>query len=210
MNPGEEEAIIVDELLQHHHHGKNSKKTSSSSTTKNTNEEKSSHYSHGKNRKKNSKRKREEKETESNKKKKSKFTSFESQCYGFDGVGQSGEPHCAANQFGSLQGQVDLNPVECLTEACMKYELLRDNYQNLRHSYLHLKRRYNEGLEMQMSLNRKKSPGEIQELEGVVDPLMTSPVTTIQEVEKDPDGTKWQLKFLETDSKTWRARWERL
>ena len=209
MNPGEEEAIIVDELL-HHHHGKNNgKKTSSSSTTKNRSKEKSSHYSHGKDRQKTSKRKREEEETKSNKKKKSKFTSFESQRHGFDGVGQSGEPHVTANEFGPLQSQVDVNPMDCLTEACMKYELLRDNYQSLRHSYLHLKRRYDESLEMQMSLNRKKSPGEIQELEGVVDPLMTSPVT-IQEVEKDPDGSCWRLRFLETDSKTWRARWERL
>ena len=64
---------------------------------------------------------------------------------------------------------------------------------------------------MQMSLNRKKSsPGvrEIQELEGVVGPQMTSPV--IREVEVDDDGVRWEIKFLECQNGCWKVRWERV
>ena len=208
MNVGEEEVIIDNSLLQLNH-GKSFKTTSTSSTTsKNPGKEKSSYHSHGKDRKKNSKRSREEEKTKK-KSKKSKLTPFESECHGFDGIGQGGESLRASDQLSPLQGQVGVNPIDCLTEACMKYELLRENYQNLRHSYLHLKRRYDER-DLEMQMNRRKSPGvkEIQELEGVVDPL-TSPVT-ISEIEKDTDGATWKLTFLESDSKTWRVRWERI
>lgn len=208
MNVGEEE-VIIDNSLSQLNHGKSFKTTSTSSTTsKNPGKEKSSYHSHGKDRKKNSKRSREEEKTKK-KSKKSKLTPFESECHGFDGIGQGGESLRASDQLSPLQGQVGVNPIDCLTEACMKYELLRENYQNLRHSYLHLKRRYDER-DLEMQMNRRKSPGvkEIQELEGVVDPL-TSPVT-ISEIEKDTDGATWKLTFLESDSKTWRVRWERI
>ena len=211
MNVGEEE-VIIDNSLSQLNHGKSFKTTSTSSTTsKNPGKEKSSYHSHGKDRKKNSKRSREEEKTKSDKKKskKSNLTPFESECHGFDGIGQGGESLRASDQLSPLQGQVGVNPIDCLTEACMKYELLRENYQNLRHSYLHLKRRYDER-DLEMQMNRRKLPGvkEIQELEGVVDPL-TSPVT-VSEIEKDTDGATWKLTFLESDSKTWKVRWERI
>ena len=213
MNPGLTEDLIIDELLGNH--GKVSTKTTS--TTSSANAEKSAHCSNGKNREKNSKRKRksETKKVIGKKEKKAKLTKNESGDHGFDDVCQGREQFVAPLEPRFVSGQAALSPMESLTEACLKYELLRENYQNLRHSYLHLKRRYDQrDLEMQMSLDKKKSPEkplvkEIQELEGVVDPLLTSP-PTIREVEVDEDGAKWQIKFIETSGSLWKVRWERV
>ena len=217
MNPGQGEIFIDNELLGNRHHGKDSTKTTSSSTTTTTNSGKeSSYHSHGKDGKKNSKRKREnEKKSIGKKKKKAKLTKIESKCHGSDDVSKGREPFLAPDEPRFVSCEVDLSPMESLTEACLKYELLRENYQNLRHSYLHLKRRYDlRDLERQTSsFNRRISPGkapvkEIQELEGVVDPLTSPPV--IREVEVDDDGAKWRVNFLETDGSCWKVRWERV
>ena len=214
MNPGLTEDFIIDELLGNQHHGETETKSTTSST--NSDKEKSAYCSNGKNCKKNSKRKREnETKIIGKKEKKTKLTKNESVDYGFDDVCKGREQFSSSLQPRLVPSQVEISPMESLTETCLKYELLRENYQNLRHSYLHLKRRYDQrDLEMQMSLDRKNSPGkplvkEIQELEGVVDPLLTSP-PAIREVEVDEDGAKWQIKFVETSGSLWKVRWERV
>ena len=211
-NYWEHEANIEEPSLGNHGKVSTAPPTSSSTST-NTDKEKYSHGSHGKDSKKNSKRKREEEKKSIDKKKKKKLTKNE-ECasHEYADVSQGGKPRPPVEQFRPLSCEVNLSPMELsLTEACMKYEMLRENYQNLRHSYLHLKRRTEE-FEMQMSFNRRKSPEapvkQIQELEGGVDPSLTSP--TIREMEVDDDGSKWQISFLESDGKTWKVRWVRL